>query len=323
MKSKLLMQITDRCRVMHYSKSTASAYMGWCKQFILFHNKKHPAEMREKEISAFLCHLAIKRNVSASTQNQAMHSILFMYKHILKIELKHLDDIIKAKKPKQIPDVFTEIEVSNIINNLHGVSKLIIQILYGSGLRLKEGLSLRIKDVDLQNNKIHVHVGKGKKDRVTILPEAVKESLQLQIDKVEAIRKIDVNNGYGFAPMPNALDKKYPIAGRELAWQYLFSANHLTTDPISRLLKRWHVHETTIQRNVKSAMIKAKVFKHGSCHTFRHSFATHMLQSGVDIRTVQALLGHSNIKTTMIYTHIVNDYFKYMVSPLDHLKKVA
>lgn len=323
MKSKLLTQIKDQGIAMHYSKSTINSYVNWCKQFILFHNKKHPAEMREKEISKFLSYLAVERKVSASTQNQAMHAILFMYKHILRIDLGYLDEIVRAKKPKRIPIVFTEDEVSRIINELHGQSKLIVQLLYGSGLRLNECLSLRIKDIDLNNNKIHVHDGKGQKDRITLLPGSVKESIIQQINKVKALHEIDISNGYGFAPMPNALDKKYPIAGRELTWQYLFPADRLSKDHASNLLKRWHVFDSTVQRQVKAAMIKAKIYKHGGCHTFRHSFATHMLQAGVDIRTVQSLLGHSSVKTTMIYTHIVNDYYKYMTSPLDRLKTVA
>ena len=320
MKSVLLQQIKDKCMALHYSKSTANIYSNWCKQFIVYHNKRHPSELGENEINAFLSHLATDKNVSASTQNQALHSILFMYKQILKIELPYIDDIVRAKKPKRIPIIFTEDEVVKIINELNGTSKLVVQILYGSGSRLKEAISLRIKDINLQNNQIHIHAGKGNKDRITILPTSIKKPLELQIQKVEAMHKMDVANGYGFAPMPNALDKKYPIAGRELAWQYLFPADRLSPVPETDELKRWHIFESTVQRNVKKAMVKAKVFKHGSCHTFRHSFATHLLQSGVDIRTIQTLLGHSNVKTTMIYTHIVDDNYKYMISPLDHLQ---
>ena len=319
MKSVLLQQIKDKCTALHYSKSTASIYSNWCKQFIVYHNKRHPSELGENEISTFLSHLATDKNVSASTQNQALHSILFMYKQVLKIELPYIDDIVRAKKPKRIPIIFAEDEVVKIINELNGTSKLVVQILYGSGLRLKEAISLRIKDINLQNNQIHIHAGKGNKDRITILPTSIKKPLELQIQKIEAMHKIDVENGYGFAPMPDALDKKYPIAGRELTWQYLFPADRLSTDPETGEIKRWHIFDSTIQRNVKRAMTQAKVFKHGSCHTFRHSFATHLLQSGVDIRTIQTLLGHSNVKTTMIYTHIVNDNYKYMMSPLDHL----
>ena len=320
MKSVLLQQIKDQCKVLHYSKSTADTYANWCKKFILFNNRTHPSELNEKDITLYLSHLAIDRKVSASTQNQALNSILFMYKHILETELPKMDDIVRAKKPRRIPEVFTENEVISIINKLNGTAKLVVQILYGSGLRLNEALSLRIKDVDIDNSKLHVHAGKGNKDRITILPISLKGTLELQIEKVKAIHEIDIENGYGFAPMPNALDKKYPVAGRELAWQYLFPADRLSTDPETGEIKRWHIFDSTIQRNVKRAMTQAKVFKHGSCHTFRHSFATHLLQSGVDIRTVQTLLGHSNIQTTMIYTHIVNDNYKYMISPLDHLQ---
>lgn len=317
--SKLLSEIENKCIILHYSKSTASIYVSWCRQFIVYHGKKHPSQLHEKQISQFLSYLAINRKVSASTQNQALHAILFMYKHVLKIDLEYITDIERAKKPQRIPVVFTPDEIRRIFDNMHGTSKLVAQILYGGGLRLNEGLSLRIKDFDLENGKIFIRSGKGQKDRVTILPQSITGQVANQINVVASLHKVDVQQGYGWAPMPFALDKKYPIAGRELAWQYLFPADHLSRDPESGLFKRWHIFDTTIQRHVKQAMRDAKVFKHGNCHNFRHSFATHLLQSGVDIRTIQQLLGHSSLKTTMIYTHVVEDSFKFMSSPLDRI----
>lgn len=319
MKSLLLQQIKDKCAVLHYSKSTADIYASWCKQFILFHDKIHPSKLNESHIGDFLSYLALKKHVSASTQNQALHSILFMYKQVLEIELEYIDNITRAKRPKILPEIFTRDEVIKIINNLNGDTKLVIQILYGSGLRLNECLSLRIKDINIAEKNIHIHAGKGAKDRITILPASIVQSVKNQIEKVKALHQIDVQNGYGFAPIPNALERKFPIECKSLSWQYLFPSSNLSVDPESGLLKRYHIFDTTIQRNLKTVIRKLKIIKHASCHTFRHTFATDMLKSEIDIRTIQKILGHADIRTTMIYTHIVNEDYKYLTSPLDKL----
>jgi len=317
-KPKLLDKVTAFMRTRHYSKRTEEAYLDWIKRYIVFHNKKHPAEMGEKEINQFLNHLAVKENVSASTQNLALCAIIFLYKHILKKDPGELN-FTWAKKGKKLPVVFSRTEVGKIISKLSGVNWIMINLLYGSGLRLMECVRLRVKDIDFENNNIVVRDGKGKKDRITVLPEKLKEKLELHLEKVEKLHKKDLEEGYGTVHLPDALEKKYRNASRELGWQYIFPASQISFDERTGKSRRHHVDESVLQKAVKEAIKKAGIRKQGSCHTFRHSFATHLLEDGYDIRTVQDLLGHENVNTTMIYTHVMKRGGLGVKSPADKL----
>jgi len=317
-KPKLLDKVTAFMRTRHYSKRTEEAYLDWIKRYIVFHNKKHPAEMGEKEINQFLNHLAVKENVSASTQNLALCAIIFLYKHILKKDPGELN-FTWAKKGKKLPVVFSRTEVGKIISKLSGVNWIMINLLYGSGLRLMECVRLRVKDIDFENNNIVVRDGKGKKDRITVLPEKLKEKLELHLEKVEKLHKKDLEEGYGTVHLPDALEKKYRNASRELGWQYIFPASQISFDERTGKSRRHHVDESVLQKAVKEAIKKAGIRKQGSCHTFRHSFATHLLEDGYDIRTVQDLLGHENVNTTMIYTHVMKRGGLGVKSPADNL----
>jgi len=317
-KPKLLDKVTAFMRTRHYSKRTEEAYLDWIKRYIVFHNKKHPAEMGEKEINQFLNHLAVKENVSASTQNLALCAIIFLYKHILKKDPGELN-FTWAKKGKKLPVVFSRTEVGKIISKLSGVNWIMINLLYGSGLRLMECVRLRVKDIDFENNNIVVRDGKGKKDRITVLPEKLKEKLELHLEKVEKLHKKDLEEGYGTVHLPDALEKKYRNASRELGWQYIFPASQISFDERTGKSRRHHVDESVLQKAVKDAIKKAGIRKQGSCHTFRHSFATHLLEDGYDIRTVQDLLGHENVNTTMIYTHVMKRGGLGVKSPADKL----
>jgi integron integrase len=316
-KPRLLDQISAKLRLKHYSKRTEEAYIRWIKRFIFFHKKRHPKDMGEKEISAFLTHLAVKGKVAASTQNQAMNAIVFLYREILNRDLGEFSNVVRAKRPAKLPVVFTREEVRRVLKKLDGTYKLIAGLMYGSGLRLMECLRLRVKDVDFAMNQIVVRDGKGEKDRVTMLPASLKQLLQLHLNKVKALHEEDLHQGYGEVYLPYALERKYPNAAREWAWQYLFPATKRSIDPRSGKTRRHHAGESSIQKAVKDAIRKAKIPKSGSCHSLRHSFATHLLESGYDIRTVQELLGHKDVKTTMIYTHVLNRGGKGVKSPLD------
>lgn len=316
-KPRLLDQVRERCRVKHYSIRTEKRYVDWIRRFILFHNKRHPSEMGAPEIEAFLTHLAVNRNVAPSTQNQALAAILFLYKEVMSIELPWLDGVTRAKKKPRLPVVLTETEVRCLLAQLEGTHLLIASLLYGSGLRLMEAIRLRIKDVDLERLEVTVRSGKGGKDRRTMLPRSVVESLQQQIERVRIFHAQDIQSGVGPVYLPYALQRKYPSAGFELGWQYLFPALKISKDPRTEFSRRHHFGEQAFQRAIKSAVRRANINKPASSHTLRHSFATELLESGYDIRTVQELLGHSDIRTTQIYTHVLNRGGQGVKSPLD------
>lgn len=291
-KPKLLDQVRHATRVRHLSYRTEQAYVSWIKRFIFFHNKRHPNEMDETDVSRFLTFLAVRRHVSASTQNQALSAILFLYRSVLKKELGWVENVERAKKPSRLPVVFTKREANVILACLERDKWLMASLLYGSGLRLLECLRLRVKDVDFVYNQVVVRDGKGQKDRVTILPAMVKEPLQRHLGKVKRIHESDLKAGFGRVYLPFALARKYPNADREWGWQYIFPASKRYKDPRTGTVVRHHLHESALQRAVRSAIRQTRITKRGSCHTFRHSFATHLLEDGYDIRTVQELLGH-------------------------------
>jgi integron integrase len=314
---KILDQVRDAIRVKHYSIRTEQAYVGWIRRYILFHGKRHPKDMGTPEIETFLTHLAIDRNVAASTQNQALCALLFLYRHVLKQNLEGSIASVRAKKPKRLPTVLTKEQVLRLIGFLPGTYQLIAKLLYGSGLRVGECLRLRVKDVDFARRQIIVRDGKGMKDRVTMLPDTIVPLLQEHMGHVKWIHDDDLSKGYGSVYLPFALNRKYPHASREWIWQYVFPAPELAPDPRTGLICRTHVGARGLQEAVRRAARRARIDKRVSCHTFRHSFATHLLESGYDIRTVQELLGHKSVKTTMIYTHVLNRGGLAVRSPLD------
>ena len=315
---KLLDRVRETLRVKHYSIRTEQAYLSWIRRYILFHDKRHPRTMGTPEIETFLTHLAVHDNVAASTQNQALCALLFLYNEVLGQEIDSVD-AIRAKKPKRLPVVLSWEEVEKVITAMTGTNQLVARLLYGSGLRLSECLRLRVKDVDFAYQQIVIRDGKGGKDRITVLPARLLEPLKDHLQRVAMIHRQDLDSGYGAVYMPYALEVKYPSANREWCWQYVFPAVHLSTDPRSGARRRHHLGESGPQRAVRKAARLAGIDKHVTCHTFRHSFATHLLESGYDIRTVQELLGHKDVKTTMIYTHVLNRGGLAVRSPLDDL----
>lgn len=315
-KVKLLDQVRITLRTNHYSHKTEESYVNWIKRFILFNNKRHPADMGAEEIRTFINNLANNHHVSSSTQNQALQGILFLYKNILVKDIGWIDDLKKIARIKHLPVVFSKREVIKIFEYLFGVTKLVVSLLYGGGLRLSEALRLRVKDIDFDYQQIIVRDGKGEKDRHTILPVSIIKELKNHLNEVYKRHKKDLATGRGETILPYALSKKYPNAGKEFGWQYAFPADKFTKEKNTGLIFRYHIHESTIQRAVKEAITKAGVNKQGSPHTFRHSFATHLLENGYDIRTIQELLGHQSVKTTMIYTHVLNRGLG-VKSPLD------
>ena len=315
---RLLDQVRERIRVKHYSLRTEQAYVGWIKRYIFFHDKRHPRDMGKVEVEAFLGVLAVERNVSAATQTQALSALLFLYREVLGIELPWLDDLVRAKKPRRLPSVLTRAEVSALLGAMDDPEVVLpARLLYGGGLRLLECLRLRVKDVDVSRREILVRDGKGQKDRVTMLPESLVPQMQVQMETVRQLHARDLANGHGEVWLPDALSVKYPGAARALGWQYMFPAAGFSSDPRSGAVRRHHLDERRVQRAVKKAAEVAGIVKMVSPHTFRHSFATHLLESGYDIRTVQELLGHADVKTTMIYTHVLNRGGRGVVSPLD------
>jgi integron integrase len=314
---KLLDQVRELIRLRHYSHKTERTYISWIRQFILFHKKRHPAEMGHVEVTAFLSHLATDRRVSASTQNQALSALLFLYKDVLKISLPWLTEVERAPRSRHVPVVFSPEEVRSILAHLTGTTWLMASLLYGSGLRLRECCTLRVKDLDFNYLQITIRDGKGGKDRRTVLPSKLVEPLQNHLTRVKALHEKDLGQGFGRAPMPYALDRKYPNATREWAWQFVFPSAVRSPDRQTDEICRFHTAESVLQKAVKRAMRSAGITKHGGPHTFRHSFATHLLESGYDIRTIQELLGHRDVKTTMIYTHVLNRGGKGVCSPLD------
>jgi integron integrase len=314
---KLLDLLRNRIRAKHFSLRTEQNYLQWVKRFILFHHKRHPAEMAGKEINEYLTYLAVKANVAAATQNQALNAIIFFYREILNTDIQNIGEFIRAKMSHHLPVVLNKNEVEDLLNHLEGQNKLMAGLLYGAGLRLLECLRLRIKDIDIQYNQITVHDAKGHKDRVTVLPLTLKESLQLHIKSIKILHQQDLQAGYGAVYLPYALERKYKKAAIDFRWQYLFPAGTLSVDPRSGLKRRHHQSESVLQRAVKQAVTKSNILKPASCHTLRHSFATHLLENGYDIRTVQELLGHKDVRTTMIYTHVLNRGGLAVKSPID------
>lgn len=315
-KPKLLDQVRNSLRQRNYASSTEKTYIFWIKDFILFHNKRHPNEMGEKEIGDYLTYLTIKRKVSPSTQNQALNSIIYLYKYILKIDLGEIKRL-RPRGSKHLPTVMTPKEVHKILSLLHGENKLMAKLLYGSGLRVSECLNLRIKDLDFEMSHIIVRDSKGNRDRLTMLPQSLHDSLNEHLLGVEILYKADQENGVEGIYLPHALARKYPNAGKEWIWQWVFPSGNLSRDPRSGIIRRNHRHESGLRKNIKAASRKAGIQKHVTPHTFRHSFATHLLENNYDIRTVQELLGHKSVKTTMIYTHVLNKGPAAVVSPLD------
>ena len=314
---RLLDQVRDRIRLKHYSIRTEDTYVEWTRRFILFHGKRHPREMGPGEVESFLTHLAVQGRVSASTQNQAKSALLFLYKEVLGEELPWLDNIETAKRPARLPVVLTVEEVTAILAGVDGAGGLILKLLYGTGMRILECLRLRVKDINFTKREIIVREGKGFKDRVTMLPASLTESMQAHLNRVERLHVADLAEGYGEVYLPYALERKYPKAAREWGWQYVFPSVKRSVDPRTGAVRRHHAHEQNVQRIMRRAVRAAGIAKPATPHTLRHSFATHLLEAGYDIRTVQELLGHADVSTTMIYTHVLNRGGRAVRSPLD------
>jgi integron integrase len=314
---KLLDQVRGKIRLKHYSIRTEQAYVDWIKRFILHFGKRHPRELGAAEVEAFLTHLAVAGNVAASTQNQAKSALLFLYREVLEAELPWLDNVERAKAPKRLPVVLTREEVQGVLGRLSGTHWLIASLLYGAGLRIMEGLRLRVKDVEFSRKEILVRDGKGFKDRVTMLPAALVAPLADHLKRVKALHEQDIATGRGAVHLPFALERKYPGAARDWGWQYVFPSANLSEDPRSGIERRHHLQDQAVQRAMRQAVRDAGVTKPATPHTLRHSFATHLLEGGYDIRTVQELLGHADVSTTMIYTHVLNKGGRGVTSPLD------
>ena len=318
-KPKLLDQLREALRSRHYSRRTEEAYVRWVRRFVQFHGMRHPVEMAESEINAFLTHLALKRHVSASTQNQALSALLFLYRYVLGRQIGDLEHVIRARKPQRLPIVMTRDEVRTVMRRLSGEKWLLAALMYGSGLRLMECLRLRVQDVDFASRQITVSDGKGNKDRVTMLPRMVRKPLEDHLKCIRAIHEQDLKDGYGRVQMPYALDRKYPNAASDWVWQWIFPQQRRWKNANTGQQGRHHIDESIIQRAFKDAVRNAGLSKRATCHTLRHSFATHLLEDGYDIRTIQELLGHKDVKTTMIYTHVLNRGPAGVHSPMDRM----
>jgi len=320
-KPKLLDQVRNVIRCKHYSIRTEQSYVEWIRRYIFFHECKHPKDLAEKHISAFLTHLAVERKVASSTQNQALCAIIFLYREVIKKEIGELDQFVRAKRPSKLPIVFTRDEVRKLLLRLTGTQWIMGQLLYGSGLRLMECLRLRVKDIDFGYNQIVVRDGKSHKDRVTMLPGILIDPLKRHLAKVQQIHQQDLDAGFGTVYLPYALERKYRNANRSWGWQHVFPSSRRSIDPRSGIERRHHASEKMLHRAIKKAIRESGIVKPGSCHSLRHSFATHLLEAGYDIRTVQELLGHKDVTTTMIYTHVLNKGGKGVQSPGDMLFK--
>ena len=314
---RLLEQVRNTIRVRHYSIRTEQSYCRWIKYFIRYHKLKHPREMGGEHINQFLTFLAVQRNVSPATQNQALNAIMFLYKSVLEIDLGTFDNFSRAKHKKRLPVVLTHEETSRVLSNLTGTTGLMANLLYGCGLRLMECVRLRVKDVDFDHRSLIVRHGKGGKDRITVLPTKIIEHLKTQLASVKNLHDFDLSEGFGDVYLPYALARKYPNAGKSLAWQYVFPASKRSLDPRSGKIQRHHIDESVLQKAVRSAVRKAGITKPATCHTLRHCFATRLLERGADIRTVQELLGHSHVNTTEIYTHVLKINKTGILSPID------
>jgi len=318
-KPRLLELVRNAIRRRHYSRRTEETYVHWIKRFIYFSGKRHPAGLGAEEVTAFLNHLARERNVAANTQNQALSALLFLYKEALQMPLPWLDALERSTRPARMPTVLTKGEVQRLLAAMRGTKHLMAGLLYGAGLRLRECLTLRVKDVDFEYRQILVRDGKGAKDRVTVLPGSVIEPLQRHMQRVKALHERDLARGHGDVELPDALSRKYPRAPYEWGWKFVFPSQRLSVDPATGVIRRHHVYGNFLIRGVKEAARDAGIAKHVTCHALRHSFATHLLEGGYDIRTVQELLGHADVSTTMIYTHVLNKGGRGVASPLDRL----
>ena len=316
-KPRLLEQVRDKIRARHFSLRTEEAYLGWIKRFILYHDKRHPRDMGAAEVERFLTHLAVERRVSASTQNQALGAILFLYRQVLETDLPWLENIVRARKSLHVPVVLSRREVQALLSLLEPPFHLIAQLLYGSGLRLMEALRLRVKDIDFEYAQIIVRDGKGRKDRVTVLPDSVAGPLRAHLQNVRAQHSWALQRGFAGVNLPNAVARKYTTASKDWGWQYVFPAARPSRDPRSAAVRRHHLHETSVQRAIRIAARRLGIVKPIGPHTLRHCFATHLLERGYDIRTVQELMGHSDVRTTQIYTHVMKKGAGAVKSPLD------
>ena len=314
---RLLDQVRIRCRTRHYSIRTERAYVGWARRFILANNLRHPRELGLAEVEAFLSALAVRDDVAASTQNQALSALLFLYKEVLGLELPWVGSVTRARRPKRLPVVLAHAEVRALLSQLDGQVGLMASLLYGAGMRLMEAVRLRVKDVDFGRREIIVRNGKGGKDRRVPLPRTVQAALAAQVERARVLHARDLDRGFGEVWLPHALSRKYPTAAREFGWQWVFPARQLSVDPRGGARRRHHVDEAVLQRAVKAARVAAGIDKPATCHTLRHSFATHLLESGHDIRTVQELLGHKDVATTQVYTHVLGRGAGGVLSPLD------
>ncbi len=312
-------QLRTVIRARHFSRRTESAYAGWIRRFVAFHHGRDPSGMGPVEVTAFLSWLATRRRIAASTQNQALSAIVFLYRHVLKRDLPWLGEVVRAKKPRRLPVVLTREEVSAILGAMSGTPRLMCALMYGAGLRLLECCQLRSQDVDFATNQLVVRGGKGNKDRMTVLPAAVKPALERHLAGARALHMEDLPRGWGWVELPYALTRKYPSAGREWAWQWIFPATRTYFERETQQRRRHHLHESLVQRVFRVALLTSRIEKSASCHTLRHSFATHLLEDGYDIRTVQELLGHRDVSTTMIYTHVVNRGYGAVRSPIDRI----
>lgn len=318
-KPRLIEQVRNSLRVRHYSLSTENSYIYWIRYYIRFHKKRHPAEMSGPEVEAFLTHLAVDRQVSPSTQNQALSAVLYLYKQVLKIELPWLENVVRAKTKKFIPVVFTRDEVKQLLAQFDGTYWLLFSLIYGAGLRISECARLRIKDVDFHYRQLLIRDSKGEKDRVTVLPIPLIDPLRNHLVRVKELHDLDLANGFGDVYLPYALARKYPNAAKQFYWQYVFPSRNICTDPRTGTRRRHHIYEKSLHRVIKQAMQRAGIVKPASTHTLRHSFATHLLEDGYDIRTVQELLGHKDLKTTQIYTHVLQKGGAAVRSPLERI----
>jgi len=316
---KLLDRLRAACRVRHYSIRTEDAYHDWVKRFILFHGKRHPREMGEPEVNAFLTHLAVEGRVAASTQNQALAALLFLYEYVLERPLDRLGGVVRAQRPKRLPVILSRAEVQGVLDHLDGTPRLIALLLYGAGLRVTECLSLRVHDLDFDRHEILVRHGKGGKDRRTMVPRAVAGPLSGHLDRVRGLFAADRAAGVPGVYLPDAIGRKYPSAGVEWGWQWVFPSAQLSVDPRSGVRRRHHAHPSAVNRSIVKAVRAAGVTKHATAHSLRHAFATHLLEDGHDIRTVQQLLGHASVETTMVYTHVLNAGGLGVRSPADRL----
>ena len=313
----LLDLVRKGIRTRHYSRRTEMAYVGWIRRFIFFHGRRNPAEMGTPEVARYLTSLAVEGHVGASTQNQAFSALLFLYREVLQRELAGLDEVVRAKRPVRVPQVLSRDEVAAILRQIRGTSRLMASLIYGAGLRVLECARLRVKDIDLPRGELTVRDGKGGKDRRTVIPQRLVPALSAHLDRVHRRHEANLREGAGSVALPGALDRKYPTASREWGWQWVFPAARPYVDPSTGARHRHHLHESALQRTFKEAVRAAGISKPATCHTLRHSFATHLLEEGYDIRTIQELLGHSDVATTMIYTHVLNRGGRGVRSPLD------